>query len=161
MITYRKVEEKDKYAFGSLEREYYKAYESLGIDSFLKPLPYKDMPEESLVMSFETFLISDNFFYVAESDGSVVAYIYAEIKKHDHQALYTMKEYGYINTIVVSESYRGRGIGKTLLTMAFDWFKLKNVQACVLEAMKGNQKAVSFYESLGFEIGNMKMWKEI
>ncbi|MBP6888954.1 MAG: GNAT family N-acetyltransferase [Candidatus Pacebacteria bacterium] len=161
MITYRNAQDGDKKAFGDLEREYYKTYESLDIDSFLEPLPYQEMPEEGLTASFETFLNSENFFYVAESDGDVIGYVYAEIKKHNHESLYKVQEYGYINTIVVSESYRGHGVGKTLLTMAIDWFKSKSIRACVLEAMKENQKAVSFYESFGFQIGNMKMWKEL
>lgn len=161
MITYRKAEEKDKKDFGKLEREFWKAYEELGVDTYLGPMHYKDIPELALVSLFEKSLSEDYFFHVAEDDGKVIGYVFAEIKPVENADLYQVKRTGFIDSLVVSENHRGKGVGSELLNKTFSWFKSQDVTVCTIGVMKENKKALSLYEKLGFQIGNMKMWKQI
>lgn len=161
MITYRKAEKNDKQAFGKLEREYYKAYQELGIDVYLEPVSYEKMPEDSLTASFETFLHSANFFFVAELGGLVIGYIYIEVKENEHPELYKVQKRGYVNTIIISENYRGQGIGTELLKQGTSWLVSQGITVCILDVMSENKAGISLYEGLGFKHGLMKMYKKI
>lgn len=161
MIVYRRAEQKDKAAFGELEREYYKAYQEMHIDDYLLPISYELMPESVLVSQFDESLQENFFFYVAEDNGRVIAYIFAEIKPLDYPDLYTVKELGNIDSLVVSEDWRGKGVGTELIQRAIEWFKSKDVSACTIGVMIENKEALALYEKLGFQIGNMKLWKKL
>ncbi|MBQ3773067.1 MAG: ribosomal protein S18-alanine N-acetyltransferase [Pseudobutyrivibrio sp.] len=59
--------------------------------------------------------------------------------------------------IVVSESYRGRGIGKLLLDASLRQLSLRGVDTVFLEVRVSNERARALYEKMGFEeIGRRK-----
>ena len=59
--------------------------------------------------------------------------------------------------IVVSESYRGRGIGKLLLDASLRELSLRGVDTVFLEVRVSNERAQALYEKMGFEeIGRRK-----
>jgi ribosomal protein S18 acetylase RimI-like enzyme len=162
MITYRKAEQKDKENFNGLEREFYKAYEDSGTERHLKPIVSDAISTELLVgNSFEEHLNGDSFFHVAEDEGKVVGYVFAEIKRLERPELYAVKETGFVDSLIVSEQFRGKGIGTELLQKTLEWFKSRGVMVCTIGVMKENVGAVSLYEKLGFQTWHMKMWKEL
>lgn len=55
----------------------------------------------------------------------------------------------YIANVCVNERYRGRGVGKAMMT---EFMKELNGKVLHLEAVKDNVSALRLYESLGFEI---------
>lgn len=57
----------------------------------------------------------------------------------------------YIDTVVVSESARGRGIGKILVEHAFVMAKEEGQSVVGLNCDKVNEKARSLYEKYGFK----------
>ena len=161
MITYRKAEQKDKKGFSELEREFYKAYEEMGIEAYLQPTHYADIKEEDLVRLFEESLNDKYFFYVAEEDERIVGYIFAEVQPVESKELYKVQEVGFIDSLVVLEAYRNKGIGTELLNRAIDWFKSNGITICKIGVMKENSKVLQMYEKIGFQAENIKMWKQI
>ncbi len=57
-----------------------------------------------------------------------------------------------INTLLVDENLRGKGIGKKLMELAINRAKEMNCRSVVLETQSCNEKALAFYFSQGFTL---------
>ena len=68
---------------------------------------------------------------------------------------------GYVSRICVSDTARGRGLGKKLMGLAEDWARQQGYAGLGLNVFCSNEHAVAFYRSLGFEMETMKMRKEL
>lgn len=164
MITYRKAEQRDKERFIAIEREFYKLYDDLEINQHLHPVGYQHIPEQVFVDDFNRSLSSDEFFFmVADNEGKVVGYIFAEIVDSvSHNSAYGIKSVGYIDSVYVMEEYRGHGIGTELIERAQQWFKSKNITISTLGLREENKRAIALYEKIGFNRDTeIKMWKHI
>ncbi len=64
--------------------------------------------------------------------------------------LYLICGEGYINQVAVSEGYRGRGIGKQMLSFLLEKAADRGMTACSLEVRVSNKPALSLYHALGF-----------
>lgn len=58
----------------------------------------------------------------------------------------------HINNVAVRESYRQRGIGRTLLKMILEEGKRAGVARAFLELRAGNGAALALYQKCGFEV---------
>ncbi|HEY4553157.1 MAG TPA: GNAT family N-acetyltransferase [Bacillaceae bacterium] len=59
--------------------------------------------------------------------------------------------------IGVLEEYRGKGIGKRMLTEAFHWGKSAGLTRLGLTVIKHNERAVRLYEKMGFQVEGEKV----
>ena len=162
MITYRKVEQKDKEVLVKMERDFYKFYNESDFNKHLKPVNYKDIPESYFALNFDEAMLWDKFFYIAEEDNNIVGAIEAEIAEDiSIKDLYKEIKTGHINSLFVYEEYRGKGIGSKLIDEAIKWIKSKNISLCAIGVIADNKQAISMYEKLGFNKERIKMWKQI
>ena len=89
----------------------------------------------------------DDHILIAESEGLVVGAVWVRI----------MDDYGHIDDetpsliISVEKEYRGKGIGRSLLSSMLSLLSKCGYKAVSLSCQKENY-AVSLYKSLGFEI---------
>ena len=89
----------------------------------------------------------DDHILIAESEGLVVGAVWVRI----------MDDYGHIDNktpsliISVEKEYRGKGIGRSLLSSMLSLLSKCGYKAVSLSCQKENY-AVSLYKSLGFEI---------
>ncbi|SEL31397.1 Ribosomal protein S18 acetylase RimI [Butyrivibrio sp. ob235] len=94
---------------------------------------------------------------VAE-DEAVVAYLSIEVH-HEPKA-----DYLYLDDLSVTESYRGRGIGSTLIHEAEAYATEIGIQHILFHVEKANTKAFRLYERLGYKVfrddGNRYMMKK-
>jgi ribosomal protein S18 acetylase RimI-like enzyme len=60
------------------------------------------------------------------------------------------KQRGEIDSLYVSEDWRGRGIGRCLLMKSLDWLKSEGTSIQQLAVREGNEKALTFYQRCGF-----------
>ncbi len=56
-----------------------------------------------------------------------------------------------VEDVVVADEYRGQGVGKRLLEGISAWAKTKDISRLQLLADQNNQKALSFYNSAGWQ----------
>lgn len=68
---------------------------------------------------------------------------------------------GRIMALVVHERMRGRGIGRSLLAAAEDYFARKKIVRVVLTSRFTREKAHAFYESLGYVQTGLRFMKEL
>jgi GNAT superfamily N-acetyltransferase len=100
-------------------------------------------PEKITYQMYEDYLDKLGQGWVCEIDGKVVGFSYAIRTEHSIWALF------------VYPQFEGRGIGKRLLTLATDWLFESGAEKVVL-ATEANTQADKFYESQGWERGEMK-----
>ena len=89
--------------------------------------------------------ISDNGFAVVtdNNDHAGMAVFYA----NDTEA-----RKGYISLIGLKPDFRGRGLGKSLLSDVIDEMKKNGMNSALLEVDDDNQSAKDFYTRFGFEL---------
>lgn len=64
-----------------------------------------------------------------------------------------------IDALHVDDYFRGRGIGLTLLKAIADWARQYFPDNGVyLEVLKGNQQAIDFYEHIGGQLAQERLW---
>lgn len=81
---------------------------------------------------------------VVECDGRVAGYGLT-IYRRD-------RRYGRIFSLAVSSEFRGRGLGKTLLTACEAYAIKRGYQEIHLEVSVRNRPAISLYENLGYVV---------
>ncbi len=59
-------------------------------------------------------------------------------------------ETGEIDSIFVSEAFRGKGIASRLMERALDWLKAKGAAKIALKVSVGNEDVLGFYAKHGF-----------
>ncbi|WP_414054858.1 N-acetyltransferase family protein [Macrococcus equi] len=88
----------------------------------------------------------DNKFLVAIIDNEVGGYCYASVssrKRRQHSRSIAMG---------LSKKFRGKGIGKKLLTEIIEWAKSnQSIEKLNLGVLSVNKVAINMYRSLGFE----------
>ncbi|MEO2069225.1 MAG: ribosomal protein S18-alanine N-acetyltransferase [Desulfurobacteriaceae bacterium] len=82
-----------------------------------------------------------SYFLVAEVNKEVVGYLISWI----------IDEVCELNRIAVSKRFRGKGIGKKLITSLINFCFEKSVKGILLEVRESNFAAIRFYESFGFK----------
>jgi len=82
---------------------------------------------------------SYNFVY--ERDNFIVGYV----------GVWIMYEQSQITTIGVDNNYQQQGIGRTMMNEVIDFAVSQKCEVMSLEVRVSNQKAISLYQSLGFE----------
>lgn len=80
------------------------------------------------------------FYLVGELDGEVVGYA----------GLWWLDDEGHITNVAVREDCRGRGVGKAILDVLISFTGEEGITDYTLEVREDNERALLFYESLGF-----------
>lgn len=83
---------------------------------------------------------------VAEADGIVIGFL----SYHVHPNLYHADSTALIEECVVSEGWRGRGVGRALVLAAIEAAERAGCAEISVSTMFGNEGAQRFYRGLGF-----------
>lgn len=83
--------------------------------------------------------------YVAEEDGSVIAFLSVEVYRKP-------KEYIYLDDLSVTKSHRNKGIGTDLIRTAESYAKTIGIPVITFHVEKANRSAFQLYERLGYAI---------
>ncbi|RLE85612.1 MAG: ribosomal-protein-alanine N-acetyltransferase [Thermoprotei archaeon] len=107
----------------------------------IENLSFKD-PYPLFILEFYLKLCPETFL-VAEHNGKVVGFVIG---------LKRGWGWGHIISIAVHPSFRGRGIGKTLMVECIKRLSSMGTKRIRLEVRVSNEKAIRLYKELGFEI---------
>ena len=103
------------------------------------------LDEEELLFNINIINQMNGIILVAELGGNVVGCLSAVINVSLAEGMF-----GEIVSLVVSEEYRGSGIGKCLVKEAEDWLKPK-VEKIRIRANSIRLEAHKFYKALGYK----------
>ena len=86
---------------------------------------------------------------VAEVDGEVAGFVHGQLVGAPPPMQDRIT--GSITDVSVGFNYRGKGVGKKMMTPVLEWFTARGAAEVTLLAALKNDCAVGFYERLGFE----------
>ncbi len=100
---------------------------------------------------------------VAELDEQIIGFIFAYLRDipSDVMDRWNSSKVAQIELLVVEPSYRGRGIGETLLGMLIDALKGDGVDLVLLHCPAESIEAKQLYDKFGFEVRAFHMRKKL
>jgi ribosomal-protein-alanine N-acetyltransferase len=91
-------------------------------------------------------------FLVAETDNGIVGYIMCRIERGISSFGRLPVKKGHIVSVAVLPTDRNKGIGMSIIKAGMDAMEEYGAMEFFLEVRKGNEAAVSVYETLGYEV---------
>lgn len=127
----------------------------------LEPKLYKlssDSEDKQAFFFLKSINSNEKFLLGCFDDKKLVGYSFGWIE--ERPPVLEVSKIGCLSDIIVLPEYRGRGIGRKMIKLFFEWCKkqgVKNVQLQVLE----KKEAINFYTRLGFTDFMKKMLIEL
>ena len=111
---------------------------------------------------FDRIIESENHhLIIGFDDDKPFGYIYYVIN-HMPQNIYRPEKRAiYINHILVTKSYQGKGFGRALINHVRDIGRKETIKEIGLDVWVFNEKAIGFFKKHGFSAYNQIMWHEI
>ena len=97
----------------------------------------------------------NHYVYSVTSNGSVVGTLWWGTQKHG------TKQVAWIYDIVLDPAQRGKGLGRKTMEWAMADARAKGFDRLGLHVFGHNKVAQGLYQSLGFEITNLVMYKSL
>ena len=119
---------------------------SFGPPPWRTPLEIVTREQKALQDFFDRRVHGSALLIAGRTAEQRLGYVYLETK----QDYFSGRQCGHINTIAVSESYEGRGVGSALMRAAEEWARAKGFSHLTLNVFAGNDKAREIYEHMGF-----------
>jgi GNAT superfamily N-acetyltransferase len=93
----------------------------------------------------------DDFgLFVAEAEEQLVGLVSVRASWTAPVPMLVRRGYAVVDILVVSEAFRRRGIGATLMERAHQWARGKGLDSVELTVWEFNTAAIQFYERLGY-----------
>lgn len=96
---------------------------------------------------------------VAEHDGEVIGYAYAEIEGYDYMAL--RGPAAVLHDLIIDPKHRGSGVGTLLITAMFSQLESQGALRVVLSTAERNKPAQRLFERIGFRRTMVEMTREL
>jgi ribosomal protein S18 acetylase RimI-like enzyme len=121
---------------------------------FKPPGPGAFPCEETIALLGRT----DNHFFVAEVDGAIIGYVYAEIVRRPETALHQAQDVVYVHHLYVRPAFQRRGIGRALLDAARGAGAELGIARLALDVWTFNHEARAFFRRYGLTPYNERLW---
>ena len=142
----------DYAAVEQLAREIHAQHVAARPDFFQMSEPV--LPEEH----FRSLVTGDTaVIFVAEYDGAVGGYATCAVRRTPPLDILVPRTSAIVDTVVVTQSLRDKGIGHALMDTCAAWAKRKGAATLELSVWEFNTEAISFYVRLGMETLTRRM----
>ena len=101
------------------------------------------------------FTSDPDYCLVAETNGKIVGFILANTIEKERTA---WKKYGYVSWIGVDEESQRSNLGQRLYRRLEDRLEEDGVRMVIADTDVNNEKAISFFKTLGFSIRADHVW---
>ena len=155
-VAIRRALEKDYAGFNLLFKQGDEYHASKAPDRFRPPL------EPAREQSYFLSLLKDPTVgvFIAELNCELVGVLIVQV--HDPiPPTHRPNRFVHVDSLVVREGYRRRGIGKALMAQADTWTLEQGAIEMDLNVHAFNTDAISLYEKMGYQIVIHRMWKKM
>lgn len=129
-----------------------------GVPDMFKP----PLLDANIVQQFEADIADPtHFFFVAETDGEPVGYLFAILQQRSESSRHLKHEMIYVNHLSVKPENRRQGVGRALLDAAKEVGKQRGINRMALDVWRFNEDARRFFVGYVLEVYNEKMWMEL
>ncbi len=138
----------------ALCRLYYELHEchARGVPDQLHSLgAFDERDWTDLVTALERLIGDDSAaLMVAERGGAVVGLVEAYFRTDAPSPARRARSHAYVQSLVVDEAVRGRGVGRALMAAAHAWAAARGAIEIELDTWEYPGGPLTFYESLGY-----------
>ena len=156
MIQIVRAEEKHVTAIGQLWQEFIlfnQSTEPIFVPRINKVSDFEDNLVRRLMKS------EDGLVLVALDKGQPVGYSLSEVRRISPNS--KRANYGYVDDMAVTASYRRKGIGEKMFLEIMKWYQSKGIEHVELQTIDKNVVANSFWKKQGFNDFMRTLYKEI
>lgn len=156
-VTIRRAERRDVEALGRLGAMLMRTHYAFDQHRFLPP---GESPESGYGWFLGTLLdSSESCVLVAEDEGEVAGYVYAELEPMSWKEL--RGPAGFVHDVAVREESRHSGVAAELMRAAIDWLREHGAPRVILWTATPNQPAQRLFQALGFRETMREMTLEL
>ncbi|MBI4304077.1 MAG: GNAT family N-acetyltransferase [Chloroflexi bacterium] len=101
------------------------------------------------------FTSDPNYCLVAEREGKIVGFILGTTIEKEGTA---WKKYGYLSWIGVDEAFQRTNLGVRLYRRLEERFREEGVRMVIVDTEAENEKAIAFFNTLGFSMAREHVW---
>jgi ribosomal protein S18 acetylase RimI-like enzyme len=101
----------------------------------------------------------DTVVFVAEEGGLIIGAIIASVRHTAKISILVDRTFVSVENLVVTDKFRQRGVGQTLMEQVHLWTKARGLKEIELTVWEFNQGAIAFYENLGYQTLHHRMRK--
>lgn len=126
------------------------------------PDVFKPVNDDIATNKFFEYILKkeNNVLLVAYDADRPVGYAWVELESKPEFPLKYGREQAYIHQIAVHEDFRKQHVGTSLFNEIKKLAKNKGIDHFELDSWAFNTDAHKFFERLGFETYNVKMWRK-
>lgn len=96
---------------------------------------------------------------MAQAGGQVVGYVHTLLRERPPIPIMVPARFAVVDTLVVDDACRRRGVGRALMAAAEDWAQSNGAVYVELNVWAFNRGAVALYEELGYGVISQRMRK--
>lgn len=166
-VTIRPAQETDFDGLMTLYVEFH-AFHVRGVPSRLRlPEPAADLAtseRERARMRDQLWAIARDpsaALLLAEASGEVVGLAEVYQRRDDPNPLTVPYTYGYLQSLMVAERWRGRGVGGRLVAAAEGWARARGATQLRLDAWEFAAGPLPFYQALGYQTTKRTLVKSL
>ena len=100
---------------------------------------------------------TDTHIWVAEANAGIAGTVWFAVRSTPDVPIMVPRTFIHIDTLVVDEQQRRRGIGQALMKAVHQWGRKHSINEIELGVWAFNETAIDFYRHLGYEILYHKM----
>jgi GNAT superfamily N-acetyltransferase len=144
--------------------EEFHAFHVRGVPERLRlPDPPADPEERAKVREYLAAILRDPeaALLVAEAPGELAGLAEVYLRRDEPHPLRVVYTYGHLQSLMVTEPWRGRGVGGRLVAAAEDWARERGATQLRLDAWEFAEGPLPFYESLGYRTAKRAMVKPL
>ncbi len=141
----------------------------VGLNSYVQQIHFAKHPDifkpignDSAVSKFFENIIDqkNNHLFIAYQKKIPVGYAWVTLENKPDFALKRGRQQAYIHQIAVHQNYRMQHIGQALFNVIENLANYEGVDHFELDSWAFNTDAHKFFEKMGFETYNIKMWRK-
>jgi ribosomal protein S18 acetylase RimI-like enzyme len=103
----------------------------------------------------------DVAIFIAEVEGQPAGLVHVVVQDTPPIPILVPRRWAMVDSIVVKERFRRRGIGRALMDEGQRWALSKGAAEIELSVFEFNKPARAFYESLGYETTRRRMGRRL
>lgn len=146
--------------FEKLEKEFLQHSHDLGIDSHYRVAEASSLDRDYFTTDFKNRLKKkDSFFYFIEENKIIAGYIYGYIEEMPE--LFKLGKLGYLDKIIISKKFRGRGFASILKEKFFEFLLKNEVELCQIHVAEANKTTLGVYKKWGFKTDQLRLTTKV